>query len=202
MNKIGSIIKLVLIALLATRAHAVVNITFTENVGSVFATFEGSLNLNDLTSLSTNVAVSSLGGSQVYANPFFLGIGGSSHFDPYGTIIGPTSVGSGTTSIIASSSTGDFIGIGNGIGPGSNPTDVGVPTGYVSGASISGSSTWVGHSFSSLGIDVGSYTWSWGSGLNADSVTIDVVPEPSAALFVGLVVVVMLWQQLRTRVIS
>ena len=65
-----------------------------------------------------------------------------------------------------------------------------VPRDYVSGSSLSGSATFVNATLASLGITPGTYVYSWGSGANADTFTIDVaptVPEPStwALMLVG-----------------
>jgi hypothetical protein len=64
-----------------------------------------------------------------------------------------------------------------------------LPQGYVSGSLLWGSSNLQhGESLASLGATVGTYTWSWGSGTHADSITLIVgnpvsaVPEPSAYL--------------------
>jgi PEP-CTERM motif len=86
----------------------------------------------------------------------------------------------------ASSGTGDPVG-----------AEVGflfVPLSYVSGARLSGTSTYLGQSFASLGVTPGTYIWTWGSGEHADSFTLDVggvipppVPEPStwAMMLIG-----------------
>ena len=57
-----------------------------------------------------------------------------------------------------------------------------VPPGYVSGSPLTTSSTYDGATFASLSFTPGIYTWTWGSGANADSLTITsaIVPEPSA----------------------
>ncbi|MEZ6192941.1 MAG: PEP-CTERM sorting domain-containing protein [Phycisphaerales bacterium] len=42
-----------------------------------------------------------------------------------------------------------------------------------------------GTDFATLGVTEGSYVWSWGSGGSADSLTLNIVPEPaSVALLV------------------
>ena len=43
------------------------------------------------------------------------------------------------------------------------------PLNRVSGTPVSCSATWDKHSFNSLGLTTGTYTWTWGSGGNADS---------------------------------
>lgn len=171
---------------LAGGANAAVTITFNEVGSSVIATVSGSANLAALIGVATNVPVIFVGESSVYANPVFLGIGGSSSFDPYGTISGPASIGSGIIQIAATSTSGDFVGIGNGTGTGNPPVDLWLPASYSSGSPLSGSSTWTGQSLSTLGIDPGVYVWSWGSGSSADTLTLDVIPEPSSALLLGL----------------
>jgi hypothetical protein len=61
-----------------------------------------------------------------------------------------------------------------------------VPVDYLSGDPLSGSSTYSGQTLASLGMNLGSYTWSWGSGGTADSFTMNVVPEPSTAALMTL----------------
>lgn len=61
-----------------------------------------------------------------------------------------------------------------------------VPDGYVSGSSLNGSSTFLNTDLSTLGLTEGTYVWSWGSGDNADSATVNVVPEPSSLALLGL----------------
>lgn len=48
------------------------------------------------------------------------------------------------------------------------------------GGMLAASATWSGITLADLGVAAGSvYTWTWGSGGNADFLTINVVPEPS-----------------------
>jgi hypothetical protein len=68
-----------------------------------------------------------------------------------------------------------------------------LPNGYVSGTNVSDVTTFLGATFASLGVTPGTYTWHWGSGANADSLTLDIVtptaaPEPASLtlLAVGL----------------
>jgi hypothetical protein len=59
---------------------------------------------------------------------------------------------------------------------------------YVLGTAVTGTLTWNNKTFSSMGVATGSYVWGW----STDSITLNVVPEPSAlSLFaVGLGAVV------------
>ena len=59
------------------------------------------------------------------------------------------------------------------------------------GRSLHSLSIWVmaAATLASLGMDLGSYTWSWGSGGTADSLTLNVVPEPSTAALMVLGIV-------------
>jgi hypothetical protein len=72
-----------------------------------------------------------------------------------------------------------------------------VPQGYVSGTSLTSSSTWLNKDFSDLGVTPGSYLWTWTSNSVTETFTLNIidpnppvgVPAPPAlALFgVGLV---------------
>jgi len=44
----------------------------------------------------------------------------------------------------------------------------------VTGATISGTATWTGQTFSGLGLIPGTYTWTWGSGPSADRLVLQV----------------------------
>ena len=63
-----------------------------------------------------------------------------------------------------------------------------VPFRYVSGSSLSGTSTFDGATIASLGLTPGSYVYTWGSGVDADSMTVNIagVPEPSTWAMMGL----------------
>jgi hypothetical protein len=56
-----------------------------------------------------------------------------------------------------------------------------VPAGYASGTALSGSVTYVGQTFASLGLTPGTYTYTWGSDPTADSLAVKIgaaaVPE-------------------------
>jgi len=51
-----------------------------------------------------------------------------------------------------------------------------LPQGYVSGAALSDSMTFNSATFASLGVTPGTYEWTWGTGMNADSFTLQIGP--------------------------
>jgi len=165
-------------------AEVVVNIS---QVGSdVVATGSGSFDTaaltNDLTIPNVPAFVQS-----GYAT---LDIGSTEtvlRYDDFSSFIpvGPTDFGTSFAALNASSGTGDNFAFGEfAQDPSPYPGLIVVPTGYISGSSLSGTATWDNQTLSSLGIDPGSYTWTWGSGPTADSFTINVTdaaaPEPGA----------------------
>jgi hypothetical protein len=93
--------------------------------------------------------------------------------DIYTGFTGPTSFGGGQG---RSASSGDLVAI-------NNITVVGrilLPSGYVSGSMLLDSATWDNQTFNTLGVTVGTYTWTWGSGAHADSFTLDIKAAPGS----------------------
>jgi hypothetical protein len=98
--------------------------------------------------------------------------------DAYLTIVGPTSFGSGGNTV-ASSGSGDYVGISPGSG------FLIVPHSYVSGTALSDSSTYDSQTFSSLGVTPGTYEWTWGAGADQNFM-LQAVPEPSVGLLLAV----------------
>jgi hypothetical protein len=75
-----------------------------------------------------------------------------------------------------------------------------LPLAYSSGAALSDTDTWNGASLSSLGATPGTYVWTWGTGPDADSFTLNVgsVPEPSAIALCGLAAAGMICRRWRS----
>lgn len=186
---------LVLLAVGTARAS-----TFTmtiQQVGSnVFASGNGTISITGLTFLGSTVLHAQI-------NPQYGGIatGSSSGLasDRYDGASGPSSFGGGGQ-IIASSATGDAVGIfGGGPFP---PPEMNVPE-LFSGGSLSGTATFDGQSFSSLGITPGTYTWTWDNGANSFVVKIETpkpAAEPGTLLLLGIVLLAGLWLE-RTRIL-
>ena len=74
--------------------------------------------------------------------------------------------------IVATSGTGEPVGIRS--TPDTGGAQLVVPEGYVSGNQISGTAVYENASFAVLGIVVGNYAWTWGSGPDADSFRLEV----------------------------
>jgi PEP-CTERM motif len=148
-----------------------------EEVGpEVVAAGSGSIDLTDLRVdgygkeppyLASDKAIVRTGGSDVFVG--YDGATGPGNFGDDGSF--PNSLG-----------LGDSVGIAGAFG------EVAVPFGYNSGDPLRSSAVWFNQSFAKMGIDTGTYVWTWGTGDNADSFTVEIaVPEPSswAMMLVG-----------------
>jgi hypothetical protein len=65
---------------------------------------------------------------------------------------------------------------------------LGVPLAFVSGDALSNSMDFAGETIASLGLTPGIYTWTWGSGINVDSLTVQIGPvsEPASLARFGV----------------
>ena len=100
----------------------------------------------------------------------------------YYGISGPDSIGSSSTTVEASSGSGDAVGMF------ATASLLLLPENYVSGAELYGTATFENSTISGLGLDEGQYVYTWGSGDTADSLTVNigVVPEPATAGLLGM----------------
>lgn len=155
------------------RSHAAFLLTLTQVGGNVVVNGTGTLNLTALTLASSAPFSASIAPSSA------LLVLGSGEGSVYSGATGPTSFGSGNQ-VFASSSTGSTVGL---VGS----YYLAVPQGYGTGNSLSSTATFDGASFASLGFTPGTYVYTWGTGVNADSLTITgVVPEPSSGALLRL----------------
>jgi hypothetical protein len=145
-----------------------VNIAIQEIGGNVVWTATGTLNLAGLTLFTTQ----SGGGIGFDANTRAFGSGlASPNVDVYnGSITLPSSFGTG--GVAGTSATGSYIGI-------FGVPSLYVPAGYVSGAALSGVTTYSSTTLATLGLTVGTYVYSWGSGGNADTLTLSIGASPT-----------------------
>jgi hypothetical protein len=151
------------------------NFTVQQVGADVVTSFTGFVNTTALTT-SGNAS-----GSGLFRGSFFQGgsvimFGPQNSYTNYTGLNGSGALGSGGRTL-ADINTGTLSGI---ISNGSSSYLL-LPNSYVSGSSITGTSTYTGKTLSDLGMTVGTYNWTWGSGVNAGTaqLTISAVPEPS-----------------------
>lgn len=180
----------VLLALGFASAHAAVIIDVRQVGANVFASGGGSINLTDLTFAGSAFSVGLVWPGfplPVPTGSSVLNIGSSTTapVSLYRGIAGPTSFGSGGR-ILADSGSGPVFAIISSIG-------LYVPDPYISGSTLSSSSEWDNTTIAGLGLTLGNYVWTWGSGENSDSFTLNIgdaristVPEPSSLALLGL----------------
>lgn len=160
-------------------ASALLRINIYDSGSGVSASFNGSVNTNGLTPYASSSIIGGIGAS--------FGIAWSSSI----TSGVPSNIWSGLTPP-------DPFAFGPLIFPqvdnGGDPlflraNYIDLPTGYVSGTSISNSMFFTGQTFASIGLMPGTYTWAWGSGPNVDSAVMTIstseVPGPLPLLGVG-----------------
>jgi hypothetical protein len=165
------------------RARAEFIITFSQQGLAVLAVGTGSLNLTDLSVVSSGPPVSTSivpdGCICVLASAVDSPVSVVNLVPP----TGPTSFGPGLGTAVSSGS-GHTVGL---LGRG----ELLVPAGYESGSPLLGSMTFDNTTISGLGLTPGTYTWTWGTGANADSFEIMIpgassAPEPSTLTLLGL----------------
>lgn len=172
-------------------ASFIINI---DQVGSnVVASGSGSFNLTGLTDRGN-------GGYAIpQTTPEFgiLDIGGANHtpVEVYTILQGPTSFGTGWISF-SSTETGPLVGISP--AGQANNEDLFLPPDYIGGTTITNSDTWESATLDSLGLTPGTYTWTWGTGANADSLTVNVVPEPAMLAVFGIPALLLVGLRRRT----
>lgn len=73
-----------------------------------------------------------------------------------------------------------------------------MPDGYVSGSLLSTTTTYANHTFASLAVTPGVYTWSWGSGRSADFLQLVIgVPEPGTVGLLAAGLLLIGWRRKR-----
>jgi PEP-CTERM motif len=156
-------------AALSTPANAEVVIDFTQQGSNVVVQGSGTIDLTDLT-FSNSGAIGD--GIVPVGGAVLIGTGNGSAYQ--GNISGPSAFGTGTEKN-PSLATGNFLGIYEGF------DRVYVPQGYVSGAQLSATDTYDNTTLALFGLTVGTYTYTWGTGIHADSIVVNIaaVPEPS-----------------------
>jgi len=179
-------ISCILTALFCGRsANAKVIITLDQMGPNVVATSSGMVDLTDLKPRGqvrcSPTRFATCAAPEIDPSRAFLVL--STLVDFYGSVSGPTSFGSGGLEQ-ASTLTGDGAGI-RGIFNGIVVNEIIVPSGYVSDTPIFGTATWDNTTIAALGADVGTFTWTWGTGAHVDSLRLIVTPEPGTLCLLG-----------------
>jgi hypothetical protein len=156
----------------------------------VVAIGSGTIDLADLTLLFSNDPTVNARLIPEVAQIVMGSTTGGNVSDFYTGFSGPTNFGSGFITD-ASAGAGDSVALYNYPPFGAN--ELGVPTGYVSGNPLSDRDIYSGQTFSTLGVTPGTYVWTWGTGVHADSFTLRAVPDSGSTFgllsvaFVGLI---------------
>ena len=157
----------------SARANFVATI---DQVGpNVVVTGSGTIDLTGLSFLFGGTATPSIS-----PNTGSLSVGPSASADAYSAISGPASFGTGAFTS-ADGGSGDVVGVQGLL--------LLVPQGYVSGNPLSGSATYDNATFASLGITPGTYTWTWGTGVDSFTLQIGPAGVPDAGSTLGLLLV-------------
>ena len=161
-------------------ANAAFVYTFDQVGQDVVVNGNGTVNTSGL-SLAVSVPAScSSGITPSYA---YIGIGGGS-CTYYTGATGPA-FGSSLSFFMPTSSSGSIFAASTGA------HQVIVAEGYVSESAMANTMIFEDQTYASLGVTPGTYVWNWGSGINADTLTIQInaavtsVPEPVSALLFG-----------------
>jgi len=157
-------------------AHASLIITAVESGSDVVFSYNGSI---DLTGAPSPTGPGSSAFINASAPALSFRDFSAGQADQYNLPSPPpafSTFGSGAAHVPTSTS-GDILRLSGA----STPHQISLPVGYTSNTAISGTMTFVGQSFVSLGLTPGDYVWDLTfSGGPAQDATISVVPEPSA----------------------
>ena len=156
------LLALAAVAALSVQPAQAYMVTLKQVGSDVVATGSGPINLTGL-----NFVISTVLSAQINSTVAAIGTGPAFPVagDLYNGLSGPTSFGSGLTTV-PSSGSGDTVGIGGKVGR------LVVPGGYVSGTALSDTSTYDNATFKSLGLTPGTYVWTWGTGLPNQNFTL------------------------------
>ena len=136
-------------------------LTFYESGSDVIMSVSGTIDLSGLTLVQSGTEYGGNAGGLGTTTATFLMASNGDLYDTYsGFTTTPTNFGSGGGGG-ADSSTGDAFGV---IFQGAPPYQLAVPNGYTSGSQITGTQTFTGQTFTTLGLVEGTYTYIWSGG--------------------------------------
>jgi hypothetical protein len=177
------------LAQFASPAQAAYVVTLLEvpaggGITNVVATGSGTIDLTGLTFIAPNADPARIRPSlgDIQTGPAFPT---QSPEDLYTGFTGPPNFGSGGTTL-ASSGSGDIVILFDALAGGV----LSVPLGYTSGNPLSDTATYNDQTFTSLGATPGIYKWTWGTGADADSFTLQIgpaaIPEPTSLTLLAM----------------
>jgi hypothetical protein len=185
--------------ILPNSAHADMFIDITQVRSDVVASASGSINLAALT------AIEQIGTGGAFVTGTYAAGGSALAFGPasntqvegYSGITDPATFGA-RGDFDATSGSGDAVATTPGLGL----AQLYVPVGYVSADPLSDTDTWSGTTIAALGLTDGTYTYTWGSGATADSLTLNIgpvsaVPEPGSIYLAAAGGAMLLFRRLR-----
>jgi hypothetical protein len=147
----------------ASHAHAAYNLYVYESGPDVLAHGRGTLAVGALTPAGSTTLP-----AETIPNIGMMLVGTAPISAVYTNAAGPLSLGPGSLAV-ATSSSGDSVGF-QGVGG----AYVVVPDGYVDGTFLNSRATWAGTTLAGLGLDPGTYTFTWA----ADSLTVHIGVAP------------------------
>jgi hypothetical protein len=155
--------------LFASAAGADYVVTLEQQGGNVVAFGSGTIDTTGLRSRGSNLGFAHIApaGGEIGTGP----ASGPQPADAFSGFTGPPSFGSGDDTS-ADSGSGDIVAISAGL------NFLFVPQGYVSGDRLVDTSEYNDATYSTLGVTPGTYIATWGSGPDADSFTLDILPAP------------------------
>jgi hypothetical protein len=164
------------VGLSASAAQAGYVVDITQQGNNVVASGSGALDLTGLILVAAGGARSQMspGSGIIITGPTSL----TADYEYLGAVTGPPDFGPGVEAF-PNSGGGDIVGI---VKQSGDRGELYAPSGYVSGNSLSDSSTYDGQTFASLGVTPGTYKWTWGTGANQNFTLVigTAVPEPSS----------------------
>lgn len=166
------------LAVFTSNAQAAALMRFTDTGTGVSGVLSGSLDLTGLNptgSFSANAI-----GMESSTGRILFGVAGATQVLYDSVLAGPASFGTGV--VVFASSLGDAVFLGGDTG------DLYLPSAYVSGGALSGTLSFAGATYASLGVGAGDfvYTLSSGDTLTVRFEALSAVPEPATGSLMGL----------------
>lgn len=171
---------------ISTQSYSGVIVTAVQENGGVSLSLDANstLNLAGLSGPSTRYPSARIRPANAY---FTLGTGVTTVYQYTASAVtrnftglglGGYGYGTSDDTVFATATSGGAFGVN----AGPNVASIFLPVGYVSGAVLpSAGAVFSGATFQTLGVTPGDYTWSWGSGGTADSITLRFVDVPTPA---------------------